>query len=69
MYEEGGVYYLVGEGRKTVGDCSACFNLYSSKDWAAWKFEGCVVKNADIVAPAPYDKESHYRMERPKIFK
>jgi hypothetical protein len=27
MYEENGVYYLVGEGKKVLdGDCSACFN-------------------------------------------
>jgi hypothetical protein len=67
----GDTYYLVGEGKKTLGaDCSACFaNLYSTKDLANWKLESCVLRNQDIVAPPPWNKESFYRMERPKIFK
>jgi hypothetical protein len=67
---DGDTYYLVGEGKKTLGaDCSACFNLYSTKDLTNWKLEGCVLRNQDIVAPPPWNKESFYRMERPKIFK
>jgi hypothetical protein len=70
MYLEDGVYYLVGEGKKTLsGDISACFNLYSSPDLATWTPLGCILKNADVVAPPPFDKESVYRIERPKILK
>jgi hypothetical protein len=69
LFEEGGVYYMIGEGKKVLSDCSACFNLYSSSDLVTWKFEGCALNNSDIVAPPPYNKESYYRMERPKIFK
>jgi hypothetical protein len=36
LYEENGVFYLVGEGNKTMSDCSECFNLYSSKDLQTW---------------------------------
>lgn len=37
MYLEGGVYYLVGEGKKVLsGDCSDCFNLYKSTDLEHW---------------------------------
>jgi hypothetical protein len=66
MYEENGVYYLVGEGKKVLdGDCSACFNLYKSTDLESWDFVSCVLRNQDIVAPG----KAPYRMERPKIFK
>jgi hypothetical protein len=52
MWRENGTFWLVGEGRKTEpGVCSACINLYSSPDLAAWTFEACVLKNADVVAP------------------
>ena len=66
MYEEGGVYYLIGEGEKLLSDCSKCFNLYKSTDLVTWDFVSCALKNEDIVAP---QKPSYYRMERPKIFK
>lgn len=69
MYFEDGLYYLIGEGKKVLGDndISECFNLYSSPNLSAWTFVSCALKNEDIIAPmsgTPY-----YRMERPKIFK
>ena len=52
------MYYFVGEGNKTLppksgGDCSSCFNLYSSPDLASWTFLACVVKNEDLRAAMP----------------
>lgn len=68
IWFENGLYYLVGEGRKTMsGVCSACINLYSSPDLGVWTFVGCILKNQDVVAPAP--PKTNYRMERPKIFR
>jgi hypothetical protein len=68
LFLDNGVYYLVGEGRKTLPDaCSECLNLYSSTDLAAWKFEACVLHNKDVVANTPPNPV--YRMERPKIFR
>ena len=70
IYKEGDTFYLVGEGKKTLGsDCSACFNQYSSVDLENWTPLGCVMKNQDVVAPPPYNKENFYRIERPKILK
>ena len=70
MYLLNDTYFLVGEGKKTLsGDCSDCFNLYSSTDLQSWAHLGCVLANADVVAPPPYNKEKVYRIERPKIFK
>jgi len=77
---DSGRYWFVGEGNKTLppktgGDCSECFNLYSSPDLGNWTFEGCVLKNEDLRAamPAPQFKNEtaypFFRMERPKIFK
>lgn len=80
LYLEDGTYWMIGEGNKTLppakgGDCSECFNLYSSKDLQNWTFQGCVVKNEDLRAAMPDDKYKNataypfYRMERPKVFK
>ena len=57
---------MVGEGQKSHGDLSDCFNLYSSKDWSAWKFESCIMRNQDVKAP---QGSYPWRIERPKIFK
>lgn len=62
-----GLYYIVGEGQKSNPDLSACFNLYSSPDWAKWTLEGCVLRNQDVVAPGP--KPTMWRIERPKILR
>ena len=68
LFLDNGVYYLVGEGRKTLPDaCSECLNLYSSTDLATWKFEACVLHNKDVVSNTPPNPV--YRMERPKIFR
>ena len=68
LFLDGGVFYLVGEGRKTLPSaCSECLNLYSSVDLASWKFEACVLHNKDVVASTPPNPV--YRMERPKIFR
>jgi hypothetical protein len=62
------LYYLIGEGKKTLpGVCSDCFNLYSSPDLSAWTFQGCALKNSDVVAPQA--GSPNYRIERPKIFR
>eukprot|EP00039_Didymoeca_costata_P023608 m.7675 g.7675 ORF g.7675 m.7675 type:complete len:346 (-) comp3752_c0_seq1:59-1096(-) len=68
MVFEGGLYYIVGEGKKVLsGDCSACFNFYSSPDLKTWTNLGCILNNTDIVSPPQF--KYPYRMERPKIFK
>ena len=68
LYEEDGIFYLVGEGKKVLsGDCSDCFNLYKSVDLEHWDFVSCILKNEDIVGPAGF--KFPWRMERPKIFK
>lgn len=70
MYLEDGTYYMIGEGKKVLGqDLSACFNLYSTTDLSTWKNLGCALNNSAIIAPPPFDKSYPYRMERPKIFK
>ena len=66
MYMEDGVFWLIGEGKKVLSDCSQCFNLYNSTDLVSWTFVSCILNNKDIVAPV---KEPYYRMERPKILK
>lgn len=68
-YEQAdGLYYLIGEGKKTLsGVCSACFNLYSSPDLNAWTFKGCALNNSDVIAPQA--GTPNYRIERPKIFR
>lgn len=66
LYEEGGIFYLTGEGKKVFSDCSGCLNQYSTTDFMTWKFEGCVLNNSDVVAPGA-DKPAYYRMERPKV--
>lgn len=68
VQDKDGRYYLVGEGKKVLSDCSECLNLYSSADWTNWRFEGCILNNSNVVAPPPYNQEPYYRMERPKIF-
>jgi hypothetical protein len=68
MVLEGGLFFLVGEGKKVVaGDNSACFNFYSSPDLQAWTNLGCILNNTDIKSPPQWSYP--YRMERPKIFK
>ena len=66
VFFEAGVYWLIGEGKKVLADCSQCFNLYKSTDLATWTFVSCILNNKQIVAPV---KASYYRMERPKILK
>ena len=68
MVLEGGLFYLVGEGKKVVsGDNSACFNFYSSPDLQSWTNRGCILNNTAIKSPPQWSYP--YRMERPKIFK
>ena len=80
LFKDNGLYWWIGEGNKTLppksgGDCSECFNLYSSPDLSAWTFSGCVVKNEDLRAAMPAEQFKNvtaypfYRMERPKVFK
>jgi hypothetical protein len=72
-----GRFFLVGEGNKTMSDCSECINLYSAPtlgSQANWRFEGCVLRNEDVraAAPPPFNdpaKYPFYRLERPKIFR
>ena len=68
MYFENGVYWLIGEGKKVLSDCSQCFNLYNSTDLVTWKFVSCILNNKDIVAPVQ-PSQGYFRMERPKILK
>ena len=75
LYEENGLYYLVGEGEK-VGGISGCFNFYRSPDLSTWTNLGCLLNISDIIVPPPFDNSTFrrgfghgLRMERPKIFK
>ena len=64
LFQESGVFWLVGEGKKVLADCSECFNLYNSTDLVTWNFVSCILRNKDILAPV---QSAYYRMERPKI--
>ena len=75
MFEENGMYYLVGEGKK-VGGISECFNFYRSLDLSTWTNLGCLLNITDIIVPSPFDNSTYrrgfghgLRMKRPKLFK
>lgn len=75
MFEENGLYYLVGEGEK-VGGISGCFNFYRSPDLLTWTNLGCLLNISDVMVPSPFDNSTYrkgfghgLRMERPKLFK
>jgi hypothetical protein len=68
LFFEGGVYYMIGEGKKQ-GGLSLCLNLYSSPDLVAWTCLACAVPNSAVVAPFPAGAGGLYRMERPKLLK
>ena len=53
MYQLGERFYIIGEGNKTLSDCSDCLNMYSSLDMQSWTFEGCVLKNEDVRSAVP----------------
>jgi hypothetical protein len=68
IYQENGVFYLVGEGKKVLsGDCSSEFTFYNSTDLVHWNPLPSPLQNKDIVAPSGFSYP--FRMERPKIFK
>ena len=68
IYQENGVFYLVGEGKKVLsGDCSSEFTFYNSTDLVNWNPLPSPLQNKDIVAPSGFSYP--FRMERPKIFK
>lgn len=70
LYLENGLYYMIGEGKKTgSGDLSTCLNLYSSPDLTTWTLLSCAVPNSAVVAPFSPGAGGLYRMERPKLFK